>query len=184
VWGTAFHWYGESHFDHVQLVHDAWPDKKLLFTEGCQEGGPHHGFWALGERYAHSIINDLNRWTVGWIDWNLLLDHSGGPNHVGNLCSAPMLATADEQSVRLQSSYFYLGHFARFVKPGARRVLCAATREDLECTAFVNRDGSVVAVVLNRTDAEIRFNLRMAEGVHAQAALPAHAITTFVAQLP
>jgi glucosylceramidase len=184
VWGTAFHWYGESHFDHVQLVHDAWPDKKLLFTEGCQEGGPHHGSWALGERYAHSIINDLNRWTVGWIDWNLLLDHSGGPNHVGNLCSAPMLATADEQSVRLQSSYFYLGHFARFVKPGARRVLCAATREDLECTAFVNRDGSVVAVVLNRTDAEISFNLRMAEGVHAQAALPAHAIATFVAQLP
>jgi glucosylceramidase len=184
VWGTAFHWYGENHFDHVRLVHDAWPDKKLLFTEGCQEGGPHHGSWALGERYAHSIINDLNRWTVGWIDWNLLLDHSGGPNHVGNLCSAPMLATADEQSVTLQSSYFYLGHFARFVKPGARRVLCSATREDLECTAFVNMDGSVVAVVLNRTDAEISFNLRMAEGVHAQAALPAHAIATFVAQLP
>ena len=38
---------------------------------------------------ARSMINDLNRWTVGWIDWNLLLDHHGGPNHVANFCSAP-----------------------------------------------------------------------------------------------
>jgi glucosylceramidase len=63
-------------------------------------------------------------------------------------------------------------------------VLCAATREDLECTAFVNPDGSVVAVVLNRTDADISFNLRMADGLQTQATLPAHAIATFVAQLP
>jgi glucosylceramidase len=184
VWGTGFHWYGENHFDHVQLVHDAWPDKHLLFTEGCQEGGPHHGSWALGERYARSIISDLNRWTVGWIDWNLLLDHSGGPNHVGNLCSAPMLASAVGDGVTLQSSYYYLGHFARFAKPGARRVLCAATLEALECTGFVNVDGSVVAVVLNRSDSEIDFNLRMAEGVQLPTCLPAHAIATFVTQLP
>ena len=85
VWGTGFHWYGADHFDHVQQVHDAWPDKQLLFTEGCQEGGPHTGSWELGERYARSIINDLNRWTVGWIDWNLLLDERGGPNHVRQL---------------------------------------------------------------------------------------------------
>ena len=116
VWGTGFHWYGEDHFDQVQLVHDAWPDKQLLFTEGCQEGGPHMGSWDLGERYARSMINDLNRWTVGWIDWNLLLDHSGGPNHVGNLCSAPMLANAGGASVSPQSAYFYLGHFARFAR--------------------------------------------------------------------
>ena len=180
LWGVGFHWYGEDHFDHVQLVHDAWPDKKLLFTEGCQEGGPHHGSWALGERYARSMIQDLNHWTVGWIDWNLLLDHSGGPNHVGNLCSAPMLANAAGDAVTRQSSYYYLGHFTRFARPGARRVLCASTREDLECTAFVNTDGSIAAVVLNRTDQEICFNLRMAEGQHTQATLPAHGIASYV----
>jgi glucosylceramidase len=63
VWGAGFHWYVEDHFDQVQLTHDAWPDKQLLFTEGCQEGGPHIGSWDLGERYARSMINDLNRWT-------------------------------------------------------------------------------------------------------------------------
>jgi glucosylceramidase len=179
VWGTGFHWYGENHFDHVQLVHDAWPDKQLLFTEGCQEGGPHHGSWELGERYARSMINDLNRWTVGWIDWNLLLDETGGPNHVGNLCSAPILADTAADTLEHQSSYWYLGHFARFVKPLARRVLCAATRQDLEATAFVNPDGSTAIVVMNRTEDPLRFALRSADTA-AVAELPPRSIATYL----
>ena len=161
VWGTGFHWYGEDHFDHVQLVHDAWPDKQLLFTEGCQEGGPHTGEWELGERYARSMINDLNRWTVGWIDWNLLLDEHGGPNHVGNLCSAPLLADTQRDAVLPQSSYAAIGHFARFIRPGAKRILCAANKAALECTAALNTDGQVVVVVLNRTDGIQTFVLHV-----------------------
>jgi glucosylceramidase len=179
VWGTGFHWYVEDHFDHVQLVHDAWPDKQLLFTEGCQEGGPHWGRWEVAERYARSIINDLNRWTVGWIDWNLLLDEQGGPNHVGNFCSAPLLAVPAEDSLHPQSSFAAIGHFARFVRPGADRVLCAATREALECTAFANPDRSVAVVVLNRSDHAMAFSLAI-DGVPYAAKLPAHAIATFV----
>ena len=179
VWGTGFHWYGEDHFDHVQLVHDAWPDKQLLFTEGCQEGGPHPGEWALGERYARSMINDLNRWTVGWIDWNLLLDERGGPNHVGNLCSAPILADPGRDALMWQSSFWAIAHFARFIRPGARRVLCASTRQALEATAFVNPDGSTATVVLNRGDAPIPLLLRVG-GVGRAAPLPARSIATFV----
>jgi glucosylceramidase len=179
VWGAGFHWYGESHFDQVQLTHDAWPDKQLLFTEGCQEGGPHTGSWDLGERYAHNIINDLNRWTVGWIDWNLVLDETGGPNHVGNLCSAPILIDTAQGTLMQQSSFYYLGHFSRFIKPGARRLLCAASRQDLESTAFVNPDGSVAVVVMNRTEALIRFLLRL-DGGDAATELPPHAIATYL----
>ena len=179
VWGAGFHWYGEEHFEQVQLTHDAWPDKHLLFTEGCQEGGPHQGSWALGERYARAMINDLNRWTVGWIDWNLLLDTKGGPNHVGNLCSAPLLADTVQDGLLVQSSYHYIGHFARFIQPDARRVLCASTRQDLECTAFVNPDASTVVVVMNRTEAPIRFGLR-GLGATAASTLPARSIATYL----
>ena len=133
----------------------------------------------MGERYARAIINDLNRWTVGWIDWNLLLDATGGPNHVGNWCSAPLLADTARDTLLAQSSYHYIGHFARFIKPGARRVLCAATRQDLECTAFVNPDGSKVVVVMNRTEAPIRFGLR-GLGDTAASTLPPRAIATFL----
>jgi glucosylceramidase len=178
VWGTGFHWYLEDHFDHVQLVHDAWPDKQLLFTEGCQEGGPHWGRWELAERYARSIINDLNRWTVGWIDWNLLLDEQGGPNHVGNFCSAPFLAVPHEDGLHAQSSFAALGHFARYVRPGAERVLAAATREALECTAFANPDGSLAVVVLNRSEHDLAFSLAI-DGVAHATDLPAHAIATY-----
>ncbi len=180
VWGTGFHWYGEDHFDHVQQVHDAWPDKQLLFTEGCQEGGPHHGSWDLGERYARSMIKDLNRWTVGWIDWNLLLDHRGGPNHVGNFCSAPIHTNAAYDGFSLQSSYYYLGHFARFVRPGARRVLCAASRQDIEATAFRNTGGAVAIVVMNRTEQTLRGALQ-GDDATSVTELPPRSIATCMA---
>lgn len=179
VWGAGFHWYVEDQFDQVQLAHDAWPDKQLLFTEGCQEGGPHTGSWALGERYARSIINDLNRWTVGWIDWNLLLDETGGPNHVGNFCSAPLLADTVADRLMPQSSYAYIGHFARFIRPGAQRVLCAASRQVLETTAFANTDGSVATVVMNRSEQPAGFVLRI-DDQRVRVDLPARAITTLL----
>jgi len=179
VWGAGFHWYGEDHFDHVQLLHDAWPDKQLLFTEGCQEGGPHHGDWAVGERYARSIIKDLNRWTCGWIDWNLLLDETGGPNHAGNLCSAPVMADRASGALLHQGAYFYLGHFARFVHAGSRRVLCAASLEALEATAWAQADGSAAVVAMNRTTAPLAFTLCL-DGQHHAAALPPRAIATFI----
>ncbi len=179
VWGTGFHWYGEDHFDHVQQLHDAWPDKQLLFTEGCQEGGPHTGSWAVGERYARSMINDLARWTVGWIDWNLLLDEQGGPNHVGNFCSAPILADTATGTLMPQSAYACIGHFARFVRPGARRVLCAATAQVLASTAFVNPDGSVATVVLNGGEAEQTFAVQV-EREQTTVRLPPRALCTLV----
>lgn len=176
-WGLGFHWYGEPHFEQVQRVHDAWPDKHLLFTEGCQEGGPHPGSWDVAERYGRALVNDLNRWTEGWIDWNLLLDEGGGPNHVGNWCHAPILAAPDSGRWTPQPAYFVLGHFARFVSPGARRVPCAATREALECTAFANPDGSVAVVVLNRGDDALPFTLAL-PGERRRIDLPGHAIVT------
>ena len=36
--------------------------------------------------------HDFNNGTVGWTDWNILLDENGGPNHVGNFCFAPVHA--------------------------------------------------------------------------------------------
>jgi glucosylceramidase len=181
AWGTGFHWYGSDHFDNVQLLHDAWPDKKLLFTEGCQEGGPHLGSWELGERYARSMINDLNRWTVGWIDWNLLLNEQGGPNHAGNYCSAPIIVDRWTGALLHQSSYFYIGHFARFVKPGARRVLCASSHQALEAASFLNPDGSIALIAMNRTEQPFHFDIRIGDARSA-AYLPQRSIATFLAE--
>jgi glucosylceramidase len=63
-----------------------YPEKNLLFTEGCVEKFDYSKLqlWANGERYGESMIQDFNNGTVGWTDWNVLLDQNGGPNHVGN----------------------------------------------------------------------------------------------------
>jgi len=179
VWGVGFHWYCGDHFDNVQMTHDAYPDKHLIFTEGCQEGGPHLGSWDTGERYAHSMINDLNRWTEAWVDWNMVLDETGGPNHVGNFCSAPIIADTQAGEIRYQSSYYYIGHFSRFIRPGARRVACAKTLDSLEASAFLNSDGGVAVVVLNCTEQAIDFDLK-SEGLQAKTSIPARGIKTFI----
>jgi len=179
IWGAGFHWYAQEKFEHLNLVHDTWPDKHLLFTEGCQEGGPHTGSWETGERYARSMIRDLNRWTVGWVDWNLLLDEQGGPNHVGNFCSAPILADTQKDEVLVQSSYYYIGHFARFIQPGARRILCANTRDDLETTAFLNPDGRMALIALNATETERDVMIELHDA-RTTARLPRRSISTFL----
>lgn len=179
VWGIGFHWYVHDLFDNLQWTHDAYPDKKLIFTEGCQEGGPHLGEWPVGERYAHSMINDLNRWMAGWIDWNILLDETGGPNHVGNFCSAPIIADTRTGELHYQSSFYYIGHFARFIQLGARRVLCATSYDALEAAAFLNPDGELVTIVLNRSDETIPFALQTPDASSATESL-AHSIATYV----
>ena len=157
VWGTGFHWYNGDHFDEVQKVHNEFPDKELIFTEGCQEGGPHIGSWDLGERYATSIINDLNRYTVGWIDWNLLLDERGGPNHVGNYCSAPIIVNTKTQELLYQSSYFYLGHFSRFFGRGDKIVECKNTTSQLLSLSGINKNGNLTTTIMNKEEDSIAF---------------------------
>ena len=179
VWGTGFHWYNGDHFDAVQKVHDEFPGKHLIFTEGCQENGPHIGSWDLGERYATSIINDLNRWTVAWIDWNLILDERGGPNHVGNYCSAPIIVDNRSQDILYQSSYYYLGHFSRFIKHGDKIIGCECKTDDLLALAAVNTSGIVTAVVMNKKDVSAEFKYQNGD-TNIPLSIPGRSIVTLV----
>jgi len=66
--GIAFHWYSGDHFEVLDAVHKMWPDKLLMFTEGCVEVNSNIGDWTSGEKYAHEIIGDLNHGACGYID--------------------------------------------------------------------------------------------------------------------
>ena len=179
VWGSGMHWYVQDKFDNVRLHHDAWPDKHILFTEGCQECGTHLGSWAVGERYARSIIADLNRWTEGWIDWNLVLNEAGGPNHVSNLCSAPVIVETANGTVHHLSSWYSIGHFSRTLSPGSHRILCATTHDDLEAVAALRPDGQVGIVILNATDRPRQIKLHTPTTT-ASIALPARSIVSLL----
>ena len=186
AWGMGFHWYeswagGVSMFDNVRKVKEAYPTKNLLFTEGCVEkfDAKKYQFWANGERYGTSIINDFNNGTVGWTDWNILLDQNGGPNHVGNFCFAPIHADINSGELIYTPSYYYIGHFSKFIRPNAKRVSTAVSRSSLLSTSFLNTDGKMVTVVMNQSDKEITYNLIIASE-KAIIVIPAHAIQTLV----
>jgi O-glycosyl hydrolase len=172
-------------FENVRRVADLRPDKHILFTEGCQElgGRPLSSVmndWWLGERYAMNIISDMNAGCEGWIDWNLCLDENGGPNHKGNMCVAPIICDTRSNKLAFLSPFWYLGHFSRYIRPGARRVLCASSRDALETTAFVNMDGSLAVVVMNQSNADFTFWLKVAGSGAANVEAPARSITTFL----
>lgn len=166
AWGMGFHWYetwakGNQMFENVARVHEAYPNKNLMFTEGCIEkfDTKKYQFWDNGERYGASMINDFNNGTVGWTDWNILLDENGGPNHVGNFCFAPIHADTKTGELIYTPSYYYIGHFSKFIRPEAKRVSTAVSRSSLLSTSFLNKDGKMVTVVMNQSDAEVQYYL-------------------------
>ena len=186
AWGMGFHWYeswtgGDKMFDNVKIVHETYPDKNLIFTEGCPESfdASMYNNWKLGEAYGRSIINDLNNGSVGWTDWNILLDETGGPNHVGNFCFAPVHGNTKTGQLIYTNSYYYIGHFSKFIRPGAKRVLSSASRSQLLTTAFINGDGKVAVVVMNLSNLKITYNLCIGHEAAEVKILP-HSIQTMV----
>ncbi|KAL3798024.1 hypothetical protein ACHAW5_002627 [Stephanodiscus triporus] len=111
--GTAYHWYAggmdrtldgalgapnmhrmisELNMMNVNRGH------VLINSEACHcpttgyAGGDLNVAWARASRNAHTILADLAAGSNGFIEWNLILDSIGGPNHLGNLCDSPLLA--------------------------------------------------------------------------------------------
>jgi glucosylceramidase len=186
AWGMGFHWYeswtgGDKMFDNVKIVHEAYPDKNLMFTEGCPESfnPAMYYYWGLGEAYGRSMINDFNNGTVGWTDWNILLDETGGPNHVKNFCFAPVHANTKTGQLIYTNSYYYIGHISKFVRPGAKRIISSASRSQLLTTAFINEDGKIAVIVMNQSKLKITYNLCIDHSAAEVKILP-HSIQTLV----
>jgi glucosylceramidase len=186
VWGIGFHWYepwsgGEPMFDNVKLVYESFPEKKLIFTEGCVDKFDSQKIndWMLGERYGRSMINDFNNGAVGWTDWNVLLDETGGPNHVGNFCFAPVHADTKTGQLTYTNSYYYIGHFSKFVRPGAKRIASSPSRSQLLSAAFIDPDGKVSTVVMNMSDQKVSYYLWI-DGNAAEISCLPHSIQTLV----
>ena len=186
AWGMGFHWYEtwagfDPMFENVRRVHESYPDKVLLLTEATVEkfDWAQVQRWSNGERYGTSIINDLNNGASGWIDWNMLLDQTGGPNHVGNYCFSPIHADLSTGELVYTPSYWYIGHFSKFLRPGAMRVSAASSRSNLLATAFLNDDGRLATVVMNPTEKEITYNFYVGTA-STRVTIPAHAIQTLV----
>ena len=99
--GIAFHWYTGDHFEALAEVRNRFPEKELIFTEGCVEYSrfASDNQVAHAEMYAHDILGNFNAGMNAYLDWNIYLDELGGPNHVKNYCDAPVMCDTKNDTI-------------------------------------------------------------------------------------
>lgn len=183
VAGLAFHWYSGDHFEALQMIRERFPGKKLLLSEACIEFSKYSAAEHLknAQKYAHDIIGDLSAGMSTFLDWNLVLNEQGGPNHVGNFCDAPFLFDASSGELAEQELQGYLWHFSHFLTPGAARIGLSRYTDAIEATAF-RIGGQLVTVLLNRTTQPIDLFLRL-QDTCASLTLAPQSIATGVISL-
>jgi glucosylceramidase len=179
VGGVAFHWYSGDHFDAIQLVREKFPDKKLIFSEGCVEYSRFSlaGQLENAQMYAHDIIGNLNTGMTAFIDWNLILNKQGGPNHVNNYCDAPIMCDTENDIIQEKLTYTYIGHFSRYIEPGAKRIAMTKYTENLSVVSMKNPSGTIITILLNRTKKDLPVALRFT-GQVTEFIVPAESIVT------
>ena len=188
VWGIGYHWYCCDKSENLSVVHALYPEKAMFLTECCVElaydsttgKSSYAGIWEHGERYGKQIINDFNNYSQGWVDWNICLDEEGGPTYVGNYCQAPVMIDKRTKTVSYMSSYYYIGHFSKFIKPGATRVYCGNDAvSQLYTVAYENPDGKKIVVMENTSSKRREITLTV-DGFGTKFTVRPHSIMTLV----
>lgn len=181
VAGIAFHWYTGTHFENLEILHDLFPNKLLIHTEGCtgySNFKPEDELFNA-EMYASEIIGDFNSGVNAFIDWNMVLDFKGGPNHKKNNCNAPIMLNKDNTDYIKTPVFYYIAQFSKFIKPGSRRIGFSRFTENISMTAFRNTDDSIVVVLLNRNTFNVEYNLCF-ENQYFHDNLDGNSIVTFL----
>ena len=202
-YSSTYDWYPET----LNAVHEKFPDKHLIHTESCidsevpiwmddswywkKEATDWGYVWAPEDekylhpkyvpvyRYARDLIGGLNSWLTGWVDWNMVLDEQGGPNHVKNWCIAPVIVKPSTNEIYYTPIYYIMKHFSRHIRPGAHRIGLNNPIEDLMVTACLNPDGIISVLLLNQSDKKIDYHLTFGKTV-ADVTIDAQAIQTLV----
>ncbi|XP_017875581.1 glucosylceramidase-like [Ceratina calcarata] len=158
VGGIAVHWYQDylAEPDVLDEIHNEFPNKFILVTESSittiwNTSQEKVGSWQHGERYILTMIEYLNHWTVGWVDWNIALDTTGGPNWQEVYLDAAIIVNPEADEFYKQPSYYAMQHFSRFVDRGSIRTSITDT-DAVKSSAFLTPSGNVAVVLYNRND--------------------------------
>ncbi|XP_076249035.1 lysosomal acid glucosylceramidase-like [Calliopsis andreniformis] len=157
--GTAVHWYTDQFVppNVLDQTHKALPDKFILMTEACigssilENPKVKLGSWDRGQKYILSIIQYMNHWGIGWVDWNLALDKQGGPNWINNFVDSPVIVNPETDEFFKQPMYYALQHFSKFVDRGSVRV-SITDNYNVKSAAFLTPANETVVVLYNRSN--------------------------------
>ena len=192
---VPYHGYDLTKFDRIAELHRRYPDLPLWMTEICHayQAGTRKEMplprldFEDGDFWGNQIFSDLEASASAWIYWNLVLDQDGGPclvspihgNPPSNVQHPVVVIDRAGKKVIYTGLYYYLAHFAKFVRPGSTRIDARAkSKSDLvRGLAFRGPDGDWIVQLMNRRKEESRVQLEW-QGRFLEAALPGMSITT------
>jgi glucosylceramidase len=146
-----------------------------------------HPIYTPVHRYARNIIVSIDHWLRGWIDWNVVLDQNGGPNHAGNFCGAPIMIDTDTKQIYYTPIYYVLAQFSKTIRPGDKAVQTAKILEgldndDLHACATINSEKVLSVQLLNTTKEVISYKLQIGSQF-AEVKIEANSVQTVQVQL-
>lgn len=181
VAGIGYHWYTGDHFDNLTLLKKLYPDKLLINTERCTGYSNFRESDEIinAELYSHDIIGNLNSGSSGEVDWNMLLDYNGGPNHKKNNCDSHIMLSKDNSNYIKHLSYYYIAHFSKYILPGAKKIEHSSYTKNLDIISFKNTDNSIVIVILNTNNFSVNYTISI-ESLYLKDIINSHSIISYV----
>jgi len=170
--GIAWHCYGGSP-PAMTTVHNSYPLSETYETE-CSTGAAVAPIDTID-----LLVQSVQNWARTVELWNIVLDPNHGP-HTGGCPDCLGVVTIDEStgSVSYSQDYYLLGHFSKFVTPGAYHI-DSNNAGSVEDVAFKNPDGSKVVVAHNNGASSSTFQV-LWDGIDGFTyTLPAGATVTF-----
>lgn len=166
--GIAVHWYMNDEYENLNFISKYYPEKFILPTEACNGFLPFQvhalpGDWDRGVAYMYDIIRTIQKNAVGWVDWNMALDLTGGPSWINNNLDAPIIVNRGRDEYYKSPMFYAIGHFSHFIEPGSKRLdfrLANANYDQpFEAVGFHTPKGYIVIVVLNANQYPIQFKV-------------------------
>lgn len=174
--GSAFHLYGGV-IENVSKVHEAHPDKNLYFTEQWI-GAPGDFGGDLQWHTKNLIIGASRNWCKTVLEWNLAADSEQKPHTPGGCTQCLGAVTIDGDLVIRNPAYYIVAHASKFVRPGSVRIDSNITA-DLPNVAFKTPEGKIAVIVLNDSNSNQKFNIKIGEELF-EVSLPEGSVGTFI----
>lgn len=175
--GVAWHCYG-GNVSAQTRVHDAYPDIDTYFTE-CSGGEWDQNFASVITWNARNLfIGGTRNWAKAVLLWNLVLDENNGPHQGGCDNCRGLLTLNQNDTYDREPEYYVVGHFSKFVRPGASRIHSTSHLGTIETVAFENPDESVVLIAVNAGNQPANLDVVLGDETYRYASLPAQSLLT------
>lgn len=186
-YNSTFSYFPES----LQKTHELAPSKHIIHTEACidadvpawkddswywsnkatdwgytwakEENKHMHPPYIPAHRYARDIIGGLNNHVEGWVDWNMVLNKQGGPNHVENWCGAPILVDPETDQVYTTPIYYVMAHFSKFLRPGDQVIDHTNPSDNVMVAAATDSKGNIKVVLFNEAESAEIIQIKVGE---------------------